>query len=81
MQRAPFRIRLVSSHSSVAKQAYDIPMKLLDALASLFINTFGITQPTDQTRRRASWFIFLLLVLALSVVATVGALIYHWMHA
>jgi len=56
-------------------------MKLLDALASLFINTFGITKPTDQTRRRASWFIFLLLVLALCVVATVGTLIYRWMHA
>jgi hypothetical protein len=56
-------------------------MRLLDALASLFINTFGITQPTEQTRRRASWFIFALLVLALLVVAGVGAVVYRWMHA
>ena len=56
-------------------------MKLLDALASLFINTFGITQPTEQTRRRASWFIFALLVLALCVVTAVGTLVYRWMRA
>jgi hypothetical protein len=55
-------------------------MRLLEALASLFINTFGITQPTDQTRRRAAWFIFALLVLALCVVATVGTVIFRWMR-
>ena len=55
-------------------------MRLLEALASLFIDTFGITQPTDQTRRRASWFIFALLVFALCVVAFVGTLVYRWMH-
>jgi hypothetical protein len=38
-------------------------MRLLEALASAFINTFGITQPTDRTRRQAAWFILGLLVL------------------
>jgi hypothetical protein len=55
-------------------------MRLLEALASLFINTFGITQPNDQTRRRAAWFIFTLLLLAFCVVAFVGTLVYRWMH-
>ena len=56
-------------------------MRLLEALASVFINTFGITQPTDKTRRHAAWFILILLVIALCVVATAGAIIYRWMHA
>jgi len=38
-------------------------MRLLEALAGVFINTFGITQPTDKTRRRAAWFIFGMLTL------------------
>jgi hypothetical protein len=52
-------------------------MRLLEALASIFVNVFGITQPTDEMRRKASWFILGLLVLALSVVTTVGVVIYH----
>jgi hypothetical protein len=45
-------------------------MQVLDALASAFINTFGITQPTEKSRRQASWFIFALMVL--TIVAVVG---------
>ncbi len=52
-------------------------MRVLEALANLFINTFGITQPTDATRRRAAWFILGLLVVALVVVSFVGLVIYH----
>ena len=62
-------------------KAYHGPMRLLEALASLFINTFGITQPTDATRRRAAWFILGLLILMLAVVATVGYVLYRSMHA
>jgi len=54
-----------------------IHMRLLEALASIFINTFGITQPTDETRRRAAWFILALLLLALAVVTTVGVIVYQ----
>lgn len=50
-------------------------MKLLDGLATLFINTFGITQPTEQQRRRASWFILGLIVVALLVVAVIGVVL------
>jgi len=56
-------------------------MRLLEALASMFINTFGITQPTDQGRRRAAWFILCLLILTLVVVATAGYVLYRSMHA
>jgi len=55
-------------------------MRLLEALTSAFINTFGITQPTEKTRRRASWFILSLLVVALIVVCAIGSIFYHLMH-
>lgn len=44
-------------------------MGIIDALASAFINTFGITQPTEETRRKASWFIIGMMVLVLAVIA------------
>jgi hypothetical protein len=47
-------------------------MRLLEALAAAFINTFGITQPTDKTRRRVAWFILTLLVLVLLGLCAVG---------
>ncbi len=47
-------------------------MRLLEAFAAGFINTFGITQPTEAERRRAAWFILAVLVLTLFVVAAVG---------
>jgi hypothetical protein len=56
-------------------------MRLLDSLTSAFINTFGITQPTEQARRRASWFILSLLILTLALVATVGIVLYHALRA
>lgn len=52
-------------------------MKLLDWLATLFINTFGITQPTEQQRRHASWFILGLSLVALLVVAVIGVVLSH----
>ncbi len=56
-------------------------MRLIDALASAFIDTFGITQPSEQARRHASWFILGLLVIALAVVVAVGVVLYHVMHS
>lgn len=53
---------------------------LLEALASFFINTFGITQPTDALRRRAAWFIFGLIVLMVVIVTLVGYAFYAAMH-
>ena len=54
-------------------------MGLLEAFASAFINTFGITQPTDQTRRRAAWFILGLLLLTIAGLGVAGVLIFHTM--
>lgn len=51
-------------------------MRLLDTLASAFINTFGITQPSEAARRRASWFIAGMLLLVLLGVCTAGVLLY-----
>ncbi|MBE7158480.1 MAG: hypothetical protein INR62_08625 [Rhodospirillales bacterium] len=55
-------------------------MRLLEAFATAFINTFGITQPTEQQRRRAAWFILLMLALTLAVVSAVGYAFYVSMH-
>ena len=52
-------------------------MRILEALAGAFINTFGITQPTEKTRRQAAWFILGLLVAMVVVVAVVGTVIYR----
>jgi hypothetical protein len=50
-------------------------MQLLEALASAFINTFGITQPTGKTRRQVAWFILGLLVLVFAGLLAVGFLL------
>jgi hypothetical protein len=55
-------------------------MRLLEALANIFINTFGITQPSDKTRRQAAWFILALLVAALTAVTAVGFVLYQLLH-
>lgn len=47
-------------------------MRLLDTLTAAFINTFGITQPTERTRQRASWFIAAMLSLAVAIVVMLG---------
>ncbi len=53
---------------------------MLEAFAAAFINTFGITQPTNATRRRAAWFILALLIVMLMVVFAIGAALYLAMH-
>ncbi len=55
-------------------------MRLLEALAAAFINTFGITQPTDETRRKAAWFILAMMVLTLALVTVVGYAFYSALH-
>jgi hypothetical protein len=52
-------------------------MRLLEIVADAFINTFGITQPTEKARRRASWFIAGMLALVVALVAVAGALLFH----
>ena len=55
-------------------------MGLLEAFAAAFIDTFGITRPGETQRRRAAWFILLMLVLTLMVVAVVGWLFSEALH-
>ena len=55
-------------------------MRLLEALASAFINTFGITRPTEMTSRRAAWFIFALLVGMVVVVVLIGLAFSRVLH-
>jgi hypothetical protein len=47
-------------------------MKLLYFLADTFINTFGITHPTEKTRKQAAFFILGLMVLTLAVATAAG---------
>jgi flagellar basal body-associated protein FliL len=56
-------------------------MAPFDTLTQAFINFFGITQPTEKTRKRATIFIMSLMVLTLLIVAIVGGLFYHVLHA
>ncbi len=59
---------------------YTMPMHLLEALASAFINTFGITRPSKAMRRRAAWFIFRMMLLTIAVVAAIGYALYATLH-
>jgi hypothetical protein len=52
-------------------------MRLPEALAGVFISTFGITEPTEKARRQAAWFILSLLTLVLCGLVASGFLIAH----
>ena len=54
-------------------------MALLYFLADSFIRTFGITQPTDKTRKQAALFIGALLLLVVAGVATAGFVVHAMM--
>ncbi len=55
-------------------------MKLLYFLADTFINTFGITRPTEKARKQAAFFILGLIIIALSLAGTAGFLVHSTMH-
>ncbi len=55
-------------------------MRLLEAFANLFLDTFGITPPTEQARRQAAWFILGLLVTALVALIVIGTVLYKVMN-
>ncbi len=57
-----------------------IAMKLLRYLARVFINTFGITQPTAKEENQAAWFIGALLIGLLVVFATVITVAVHFVR-
>ncbi|SNT24865.1 hypothetical protein SAMN05421770_10675 [Granulicella rosea] len=47
-------------------------MRLLYLLADLFIDTFGITHPTEKARTQAAWFIGGLMAVMIAGLAVVG---------
>ncbi len=57
--------------------AYHGGMRFFEALASAFFRTFGITQPSDQMRRRAAWFLFGLLALVLIAIGVAAIIVFH----
>jgi hypothetical protein len=55
-------------------------MSLLYFLADAFINTFGITRPTEKARKQAAFFILGLIILALALATAAGFLVHSSMH-
>lgn len=55
-------------------------MKLLFFLADAFVNTFGITKPTERARKQAAFFILVLMVVALAVATLAGFLVHSAMQ-
>jgi hypothetical protein len=56
---------------------HPIPMRPLLYLSNAFVNTFGITQPSQKSAVRAAWFIAGLLILMVAVVAAAGGIALH----
>lgn len=50
-------------------------------MATTFFRVFGITQPTDKARRRAAWFLLLVLLAVAIGLTGAGMLLYHLMRA
>ena len=55
-------------------------MKPLLFLANVFINTFGITQPTPQAAERAARFIGLMMAGVIVAVVAVAFLVLHFLY-
>ncbi|GGG97312.1 hypothetical protein [Silvibacterium dinghuense] len=69
--KARFALRVVALRGAVCENPH--PMRLLDWLTDLFVDTFGITRPQPEQRRRISLILgiplllFLLAIVALTV--------------
>ncbi len=70
----------LSIPKALPRKEHNDPMGLLYFLADAFINTFGITKPTEKTRRNMAFFICGLIVLVLIGVTAAGLLIHSVMH-
>jgi hypothetical protein len=60
--------------------AHTVLVRFLYFLADTFINTFGITQPTEKARRQAAFFILGLMVLVVGVAVGAFAVLHAWMR-
>lgn len=68
------------SDSQSTRRTINIAMKLLRYLARVFINTFGITQPTAKEENQAAWFIGALLIGLLVVFGAVITVAVHFVR-
>ncbi len=55
-------------------------VRFLYFLADTFINTFGITQPTEKARRQAAFFILSLMLLVVGLAVGAFAVLHAWMR-
>ena len=55
-------------------------MFLLDRFTTAFVRVFGITEPTEWQRRRATWFICGMILLVLAAVFGCGTLLLRTMR-
>ncbi len=62
------------------KPAHTGSVRILYFLADTFINTFGITQPTEQARRQAAFFILGLMVLVVALAVGAFAVLHTWIR-
>ena len=51
-----------------------VQMRVLYFLVEMFINTFGITRPSEKGRKQAAFFILALMLLTLAAAAAAGFL-------
>jgi uncharacterized membrane protein len=54
-------------------------MGLIYFLADTFINTFGITQPTEKARKQAAFFILTLILLTITIATVVFFVVHAYM--
>ncbi len=67
-------------HPLAPRRIIALAMSLLYFLADAFINTFGITRPTEKARKQAAFFILGLIILALALATAAGFLVHSSMH-
>lgn len=72
--------RAVRRRKTAAPKRIMMLMKLLFFLADAFVNTFGITKPTERARKQAAFFILVLMVVALAVATLAGFLVHSAMQ-
>ena len=58
---------------------HNIAMGFIYFLADTFINTFGITQPTEKARKQAAFFILALIILTLTIATVVFVVLHAYM--
>ena len=72
MARATPRMRPARNPHPAASSRRPIPVNPLQAVLRLFVNTFGITQPTPETEARAGRVIALMLAGVLVLLGAVA---------